>query len=742
MDTSLLRPFLPDDFEGDLDRFWVQYTHTTPDPNPHGFITWLFHQGHLGGREAKKVLTSGRMVLTLSSHTNSPVLRGEVPGHEPLGVIGRGAMGEVLVVRDRALRRTVALKRTLAGTDAAEQERALFLNEAQITAQLDHPGIVPVYGFEGDAAGQLSYTMKLVHGRTFEAVLEAARAQAHADGAPDEEHSLDARLELFLKVCDAMAYAHAHGVVHRDLKPENIMVAGFNEVLVMDWGIARPIPPERGSERLRVVGTPAYMSPEQAFGAPMALEPGSDQYALGLILHEVVALTFGNPGQSPGECIAKAREGQVNRLTPVRGEGDPSRELQAIVDRATQRKPSQRYPTVAHLADDVRRYLRDEEVSVAPDQGVQKIQRWVSHHRERATAIGFGLVLMVLLGGLGLSALGEARVAAEKAAAADREAALGKLASITARQVQHMDAEFHRWEALAAGVAFAAEDSLTSPAAPDPPYFGIDGVTTWPDLAPSTYYDAGVSLDTIDLEVIKGADPALASLQLAQLKRIAPTLRTALLRGSDDAAWHDQAAARAKVRDPGLPIVFTYVATEGGVIANFPGTDGGYPDGYDHRTMGWYRVAVGEAGPMWNMLEADESGMGLLLTVSQGLYDESGAFLGVGAVDVGFGYLIEELLDAPELVGAAEAFLIGPDNAVIVRSSHKENALRATEFVPVPFEHTALLPAERTDEAGGWVEFDVDGADKLLHWNRLHAVDWTYVIVGDKAGLFDVAGSL
>ena len=738
MDTTLLRPFLPPDFAGDLPALWTEYGRTTPDPNPHGFVTWLFHHGHLAGPQARAVLTSGKNVLTLSQRTDSPVLRGEVPGHEPLGVIGRGAMGEVLVVRDRALRRTVALKRTIDGANTEESQRALFLNEAQITAQLDHPGIVPVYGFEGGADGQLAYTMKLVHGRTLEKVIETARAQG---AAPDEDHSLDARLDLFLKVCDAMAYAHEHGVVHRDLKPENIMVGGFNEVLVMDWGIARPIPPVRGDERLRVVGTPAYMSPEQAYGAPMALEPASDQYSLGLILAELVSLRFANPGTSPVECIVRAREGAVQPLVAVAGQGAPPRELQAIIARATQRKPAHRYPSVAALADDLRRYLRDEEVSVAPDVGVQKLQRWVSHHRERAVAIGFGLVLLLLLSGLGLSALAEARVAAERRAAAAREASLGKLAALTSRQVQHIDAAFHGWEATLAGMAFAAELSLVRPADPDPPYFGLDAVT-WPDLTPSRYYDASVTVDTIDFEIAAGVEPSGVAHQLPQLKRLVPTLRSAMLRGASRDAYKDESPFLAKIRDPGLRIVWTYIGTQAGVIANFPGTDGGYPDNYDHRAMNWFKVAVGEVGPVWNMLEADESGMGLLLTASQGLYDEGGEFLGVAAIDVGFHYLIEELLDIEALESHAEAFLVGPDDFVIARSSQKDVARTAKVFTPVAFEHTDLLPANRRHEHGGWVELGPPDGRQLLHWNRLDAVDWIYVVVGDKEALFDVASTL
>ena len=278
------------------------------------------------------------------------------------------------------------------------------------------------------------------------------------------------------------------------------------------------------------------------------------------------------------------------------------------------------------------------------------------------------------------------------------------------------------------------------PAAPDPPYFGLDP-TPPSGLVQSAYYDASISLTAIDFEIAAGVPRADVDQQLAQVKRTTPALRAALLRGSSIGAARDPSALLAKIAPRGLRVVYTYIAAADGVIGNYPGTTGGYPEGYDHRTMGWYTVAVDEPGPVWNMLEADELGMGLLLTVSQGLYDDDGGFLGVAGLDVGFAYLIDELLDPDELDGVAEAFLLGPDNVVIVRSSHKASARTARTFVPAAFLHADRLP-ETTGKPGGWVEFDDAGSELLLRWNRLHAVDWTYVLVGQKAPLFEVAATL
>jgi hypothetical protein len=651
----------------------------------------------------------------------------------------------VLVVRDRALRRTVALKRTLAGAEASEEERAAFLAEAQITAQLDHPSIVSVHGFETDPSGAMAYTMQLVHGRTLEQVIAEAR-EAGRDKAPGArsavDRALDERLRILLSMCDAIAYAHEQGVVHRDLKPENVMVARHGEVLVMDWGIAQLVPPERGTERLRVLGTPAYMSPEQAFGAPLALEPASDQYALGLILAELITLERANPGADPMECIRLARDGVVRPLVPPPGVPRIRPELRAIVARATARKPSRRYPSVDALAEDLRRFLRDEEVEAEPDRGLRRLERWVSHNREKALLIGLGLVGLVVLTGSGLTALGEARLAAAERAAEEREEALRELAAITARQVRNLDAQLYVYEAVVAGITYAAEEALLRPPPSPRPIFGLDPDGVPPDLEPSAHYDAGISVSSLDVAIAAGVPREAVADRAAQLATLTPTLRAGLVRGSGASSTDDMAPTLAKVRSGGLPIVWTYVATQDGVIASYPGTDKGYEDDYDPRTMGWYGIAKGASGPMWNTLDADESDMGLLLTVSQGLYDPAGTQLGVAAVDVAFPFVIDTFLDAPELQDTVEAFLVDAKGMTVVRSSLGEQAFTTREYTQKPFPYVDSLPRGAAARTSGWRKV-VDG-DRTLQilWEPLDAVDWMYVIVGDRDALFAKAAGL
>ena len=259
-----------------------------------------------------------RVIETIPVRGDSPLTREEVateriPTPEHLCVlpeIGRGGMGHVHPATDRNLLRHVALKRLDKELAGEGFYRAGFVAEAQITGQLEHPNIVPVHELAIDERGIPYFTMKLVQGEGFDTWLarhELATTQRIEDG-----------LEIFLKVCDAVAYAHHRGVVHRDLKPANIMVGGFGQVYLMDWGLARLTLTEPASgarSQMNAVGptgTPDYMAPEQARGNPREMDERSDIFGLGAILYEIVS-GRGPYGPHPnGDVILeRARAGEV-----------------------------------------------------------------------------------------------------------------------------------------------------------------------------------------------------------------------------------------------------------------------------------------------------------------------------------------------------------------------------------------------------------------------------------------------
>lgn len=308
--------------------------------------------------------------------------------YEHLRELGQGAMGTVSLMRDTLLRRPVAYKQIKTEALSEPGILARFRVEAQITAQLEHPGVVPVYTLEMQPGGELAYAMKVVEGDTLKERLQELRVQlGEHPRQSDWEQALRPLLTSFIQVCDALAFAHSRGVIHQDLKPSNIMLGRFNEVYVVDWGIARfvestveDVPTAAGGQ---ISGTPRYMSPEQIRNRPGTLGPASDQYTLGLILQELVCLAPPFVAGSLPQMLTKILKGERAPVVAPLPTLKIPLELKAIIAKSTALKAPARYPSVQALADDLRAFLQDRETQACPDSPWRRVQRWVRHHSAR-----------------------------------------------------------------------------------------------------------------------------------------------------------------------------------------------------------------------------------------------------------------------------------------------------------------------------------------------------------------------
>ena len=284
--------------------------------------------------------------------------------------LGRGGMGAVYLVEDRELNRLVAVK-VLNTPDVTDDLRRRMIREAQIIAGLEHPGIVPVHDVGTLPDGRIYYAMKFVRG---------SRLDEYATQAA----SLRDRLRKFQSVCDAVAFAHAHGVIHRDLKPQNIMIGAFGEVLVLDWGVAKLFQPQIDSDKRRsisdnprqstsnqtmdgtVIGTRDYMSPEQARGEIDQVDERADVYSLGVVLDFLLA-------------------------------GHASKTAKAICLKAMAHAPEGRYASASELSADIGRLLDAEPVSAYRENLIEKAGRWVGKNRFLVLLVLAYLLMRIIL---------------------------------------------------------------------------------------------------------------------------------------------------------------------------------------------------------------------------------------------------------------------------------------------------------------------------------------------------------
>jgi eukaryotic-like serine/threonine-protein kinase len=329
-----------------------------------------------------------------------------------VGELGRGGMGDVWLALDTDLGREVALKVSRV-VDRTGELAARLRREARVVARLEHPAIVPVHDVGTLPDGRVFYAMKVVRGRPLDAWLdEAPRPRAQV-------------LRLFAAMADAIAFAHARGVIHRDLKPQNVMVGAFGEVLVMDWGLAKslgtvldPSAPaadpadeedptelavadtrvaEGGGATLEgaVLGTPGFMAPEQARGEVSRLDARTDVFALGAILYALLAGREPFRGASADEVMQRVIESAPEPLDGVRPA--PPKPVAAIAMRALAKAPEARYASAEEMAADVRRFLDGERVRAHEESFLERTLRFADKHKVLLLLLAAYLAMRIVI---------------------------------------------------------------------------------------------------------------------------------------------------------------------------------------------------------------------------------------------------------------------------------------------------------------------------------------------------------
>jgi eukaryotic-like serine/threonine-protein kinase len=426
----------------------------------------------------------------------------------------RGGLGEVWMAEDADLGREVALKEIRPRHADQPQSRARFVQEAEITGRLEHPGIVPVYALGHHGDGRPYYVMRFIRGRSLQQAIDrhhqAQRAvpgvtvdgrrhdstrdevaeppagdaaeslpgaeagsssEAGASGPSAERPTRRQLLTRFVAACEAVAYAHSRGVLHRDLKPDNIMLGPYGETLVVDWGLAKadgqaPLPPAGDApleSLLKVssgtptqlgsaLGTPGYMSPEQARGEIDRLTPATDVYSLGATLYCILCGVPPCLGNDLGEVLQQTISGVWT--APRQVDASIARPLDAICQRALAVEPGDRYATASDLAADIQRYLDDEPVVAHRDTLAERTGRWVRRHKSGVAVGALALVLTAAVAVVAAIQIGRSRdealdLAARNADLATAEASAREVAQLRQQEAEEATARAQRYYELA-----------------------------------------------------------------------------------------------------------------------------------------------------------------------------------------------------------------------------------------------------------------------------------------------------
>jgi tetratricopeptide (TPR) repeat protein/predicted Ser/Thr protein kinase len=319
----------------------------------------------------------------------------------------KGGMGEVWLAEDCDIGRQVALKKVRTGR---ESHRDMFLQEARITGQLEHPGVIPVHELGLDDNSQPFYVMKFVHGRTLKEAIEEYHGPRAAGREAREVERLRL-LNIFVDLCHTIAYAHSRGVIHRDVKPENVMVGAYGETLVLDWGLAKVLgAPENADPSQQIglsfsgsmataagaiKGTPSYMAPEATTGQTEDVDRQSDIFLLGGTLYHILT---GHPPRHTKKNITELLELVKTPPTPPR-KLDPTipRPLDAICQKALALRKQDRYQTAAALAEDLQRHLAGEPVTAYQETWTERTWRWCKRHHRLLGRTAAAAAILALL---------------------------------------------------------------------------------------------------------------------------------------------------------------------------------------------------------------------------------------------------------------------------------------------------------------------------------------------------------
>lgn len=708
-----------------IDGLYHNFVEQTGDQDLQAFVHYLHQVKQINARELVTILSEAGVEVTGVSELAAHTAQAEsATSHDFLAKVGEGGMGEILLAKDPHLRRRVAYKKLHPQFAQNKTVLGQFFTEVQITSQLEHPHVVPIYHLEVDQHQSIAYSMKLVQGKSFKELITEAQ-NFYSTGSPmPESHSLARFLEHFLKVCNAMEYAHQKGVIHRDLKPANIMIGAYNEVYVLDWGIAGLI---GKIESAQIMGTPRYMSPEQAGGLNSSLDQQSDLFSLGLILFEVVTLTQAIPkAKDVASVLSSIIKGQRNDIVHFSPTVKVPPELAAIIAKATQRRRKDRYASVKELTLDIRRYLRGEAVEAHPDTALQKLKRWISQNREKTSALILGLFLTLFcITGLSLYLQNRSTLALQTYQQ-KLHAALVKVTEKT----QQLNEQLIDIDIILARLGTMTAQALDYGPASKQAIYSLENYRLKsaqpPDMVFSENYQQLISPTENVFVFANQNQPSQLEPLIQSLSPLKTRLRQTLLESAGPQAEQlSQTQLNHLIIQQELPFSSVTVSLDEGLTVAYPGR--AYP-GYEPRQSPGYKQVRQTQQADWQPAYRSDKG-GSQIPYLRPIYDRNQQFRGVAAVEISSAYMQKHFLEL-DLKGVLETSIVNKNGEIIFDAKNLNPSANSSARTPGQrrkLDNPALIKAIQAQSDNYYSEAGI-----LYIYYYLSAQDWFYLVKADE----------
>ncbi len=649
--------------------------------------------------------------------------------------IADGGNGRIDQAYDLTFNRQVALKTLHPAFQEKPRFRRAFMQEARVTAQLDHPSIVPVHSLYGDDSGGLHLSMKLIRGRTLQdyikRTVEFYRDKTASEVQRAERKQMWKRIGTFRRVCEAIAYAHHRRVIHRDLKPANIMIGNFRETYVMDWGLAEHRGDEAAIPNEKLAGTLRYIAPEVIRGEPY--DHRSDIFVLGLLLFEIVYLRAAYPSARDKDAAIERAKNCMFEPARHRFGVDVDIDLQKIIKKALASNPDERYQSVRALEADLNAFELGETVSANPDNAWNAFLRKMRSRSKLLLGISAALLLLFT------SAIAfNLHYAAKRWEQEQRrERALAKGYTIGLASSARFDRLFQRYEHYlrtnAGDAALLLE--LKKPGTKKL-YTVADGMTPGkepPDFRYAPTFNRKLSLghmvfippagkenDPETLNTMQYLSPVQRSFQSA----IHNSLSDVVAEGTSDAEY-DQIICN-KIRPP---LVVAYAGLTSGLLFSYP-YDTDWGDDYDPRKRPWYSAALRNpsvitwSAPYFDVGDARD----IVMTASTAIHSKNGTVYGVAALDVSLSQMIafmEKNGTSGDFI--TNKYLINRRGQIIADTKADLAAIREKNSLDFAmFKQSDLLKSMWQRETG-WQQTKEEGKDILYFFFRIESLNWLYV---------------